>query len=344
MIEGSRSPRISVAAADSFDNLEIWVAELEGGYVPSGTEYVDASLSYASRPLRRHGSWVSTSHGHGWRPRVAVSWRPFTDGWWAYTPSGLTWVAAEPWGWVTSHYGIWDYRPVHGWVWYPGLTYSPAWVYWYWGPAHVAWVPAGLYANFYSGHGSFGFGFHYGVYGWAGGGWDGYRHWTFCPTRYFGRRSHRAYWRSGHEIGHQGRYRAVPRGVITTDTRDIGPGSGGSRTRSWRVCARSARLEAARRLAVVCRTSAPSSAGRPICPRRWSRPLSADPPSDPQALPPPCPARGRGRQESLPGRSSGRRASLPRCRGRTRGPSRSAVTGVRVVASSRRSGRHRRRR
>ncbi len=220
-LDGAGYGRASIASAGREDSLEIWAAELDGYSVAGDSRrYVDERLHYEAAPLDRHGSWIGVEGRYAWRPRVANHWRPYSNGWWASSPSGLTWVSYEPWGWVTSHYGFWDYSPAFGWVWYPGSFYSPAWVYWYWGPTHVAWIPAGYYANFYGPR--WGFNFRFGVYGWAGGSWGYWDYWTFCPTRYFGHRTYNAYWRSGRDLGRFGTLHAVPRGVITTDTRAIG--------------------------------------------------------------------------------------------------------------------------
>ncbi len=235
IIEGDYRPEVSLEDAGPIADLEAWAAELSGDQMATG-EYVDESLAYAAAPLEEAGDWVPVSGRVAWRPSVRVGWRPFSDGWWVYTPSGLSWVAYEPWGWVTSHYGAWDYVPGHGWLWFPGTTYSPAWVYWYWGPTHSAWIPSGYYTRFYGPR--FDFGFRFGVYGWAGGSWDRWTHWTFCPTRYFGRRNYRSYWRSGHDMHRDRRLHAVPRGIITTDTRDLHPRHWGKPTEIVRALER----------------------------------------------------------------------------------------------------------
>jgi hypothetical protein len=220
LVEGDYRPEVTLSDAGPMDDLEYWGSELSGERLAQ-SDYVDDSLAYAAAPLDDAGEWVAPSGRVAWRPSVRVGWRPFSDGWWVYTPSGLSWVAYEPWGWVTSHYGAWDYVPGYGWLWFPGTTYSPAWVYWYWGPTHSAWIPSGYYTRYYGARHDFGF--RFGVYGWAGGSWDRWNHWTFCPTRYFGRRGYRSYWRSGHDMHRDRRLHAVPRGIITTDTRDLHP-------------------------------------------------------------------------------------------------------------------------
>ncbi len=118
------------------------------------------------------------------------------------------------------HYGSWDYVPVHGWVWQPGRVFAPAWVYWYWGPNHVGWCPTGYYTRYYGNR--YGHGFRRGVYGWAGGDWGGYNHWTFVPKGNFGHRGDlRRYAVPTDRLRSLGP--EVPRGIITTDTRGLRP-------------------------------------------------------------------------------------------------------------------------
>src|SRR6266699_2361022 len=73
--------------------------------------------------LDRHGRWERHSRwGEVWlpgnRPR---DWRPYTDGYWAYTEEwGWYWISAqdeEDWGWVAFHYGRWVFDPDLGWMW-----------------------------------------------------------------------------------------------------------------------------------------------------------------------------------------------------------------------------------
>jgi hypothetical protein len=237
--------RIDVEPAGSSDSLERWARRLdEEGDVDS--RYVGEDLRYAAAPLSRHGSWVDYEGAHYWRPRnVAADWRPYWQGRWAHTPAGMNWVSYEPWGWVTSHYGSWDYIPTYGWAWRPGRTWAPAWVYWYWGPSYTGWCPTGYYTRYYGSRWGHNTGFHSGVYGWAGGDWGHFNNWTFVPANYFrgyrkgyrdgywdGRRDGR--WEDWRERRNVGRY-AVPvdqigrrggaleRGIVTTDTRPLTP-------------------------------------------------------------------------------------------------------------------------
>src|SRR5438105_1883354 len=93
------------------------------------------------------GNWIEVGdYGYGWQPDVAVSdsnWRPYSDGYWAYTDVGWTWVSYEDFGWATYHYGRWARLTDYGWVWFPGsdLDWGPAWVSWRTGGDYVGWAP-----------------------------------------------------------------------------------------------------------------------------------------------------------------------------------------------------------
>jgi len=95
------------------------------------------------------GSWIEVAdYGYCWQPDVVVSntsWRPYADGYWAYTDLGWTWVSYEDFGWATYHYGRWARLADYGWVWVPGrdrdLEWGPAWVSWRTGDQYVGWAP-----------------------------------------------------------------------------------------------------------------------------------------------------------------------------------------------------------
>jgi hypothetical protein len=93
------------------------------------------------------GNWIEVEgYGYGWQPELATSdpnWRPYADGYWAYTDVGWAWVSYEDFGWATYHYGRWSNLADYGWVWFPGsdLEWGPAWVSWRTGGDHVGWAP-----------------------------------------------------------------------------------------------------------------------------------------------------------------------------------------------------------
>jgi Family of unknown function (DUF6600) len=93
------------------------------------------------------GNWIEVGdYGYGWQPDVATgdpNWRPYSDGYWAYTDVGWTWISYEDFGWATYHYGRWANLADYGWVWFPGsdLEWGPAWVSWRTGGDYVGWAP-----------------------------------------------------------------------------------------------------------------------------------------------------------------------------------------------------------
>ena len=215
-----------IADAGPFDSLERWGDELAAG-ARQAELYVEPELSYQAAPLADYGSWVSVNSAWYWQPRVAAGWRPYWDGRWGWTPSGLTWISDEPWGWMPYHYGSWASMPGYGWLWRPGRLYSPAWVYWHWSDDWVGWCPTGYYTNWYGpwgyGYGSgygYGYGFRCGIYGWAGGNWGFYNDWNFAPNYCLRRRDQRRHHRRGGDLGRElGPH--VPRGLVTTETRGL---------------------------------------------------------------------------------------------------------------------------
>ncbi len=135
----------------------------------NGARYVSADYDYEydQADLEDNGTWfyAPTWGRYCWRPTVAPDWRPYTLGYWRWTPCGLTWVSYEPWGWLPYHYGTWAFDVSFGWCWLPGAFYSPAWVYWNYTPGWVGWCPIGYYGFFGAYYRSarlwYGGGFHY---------------------------------------------------------------------------------------------------------------------------------------------------------------------------------------
>ena len=105
----------------------------------------DISIDFFYDNLGSDGSWVEVAdYGYCWQPSIAVSnssWRPYADGYWAYTDVGWTWVSYEDFGWATYHYGRWTRLRDRGWFWVPGRAWGPAWVSWRTGGDYVGWAP-----------------------------------------------------------------------------------------------------------------------------------------------------------------------------------------------------------
>ena len=101
--------------------------------------------------LESDGDWIETGdYGYVFHPREAESsrWRPYTNGRWAYTDVGWTWISEESFGWATYHYGRWTRLRGIGWVWVPGNEWAPAWVSWRKSNEYVGWAPLPPEARF----------------------------------------------------------------------------------------------------------------------------------------------------------------------------------------------------
>lgn len=103
----------------------------------------DVSFEYFEEALSPYGEWIEVAdYGLCWRPTgVAEDWAPYTDGYWAYTDAGWTWVSYEEWGGIAYHYGRWIHLVDDGWVWVPDYVWGPAWVSWRSSDDYVGWAP-----------------------------------------------------------------------------------------------------------------------------------------------------------------------------------------------------------
>lgn len=145
--------------------------------------------AYFYQELSPYGRWILGEDNEWyWQPNTVVGnveWRPYWDnGRWIYTDAGWYWGSDYPWGWVAFHYGRWHLHPHHGWIWYPGREWGPAWVTWRSGGDYCGWAPLPPHAHFdgpsgryfYRGHAvevNFDFGLSFG-------------HFNFCYTRQMG--------------------------------------------------------------------------------------------------------------------------------------------------------------
>jgi hypothetical protein len=227
VVDATSRSRVALYQAPALTDVERWAEELEAAAARTDAQPLASDLRYAGSRLDRYGSWIDTTAGEAWRPRVESGWRPYWDGHWTYSPGGLVWTSYEPWGWVPYHYGQWDFHPVHGWLWYPGAVYAPAHVVWYWGSSYAAWVPAGYYRNFYARRFGFHLSFGAGFYGVSYAGWNAYRDWVFCPRSSLGYWNQHRFHRDHRVLVDDRHFDGGRRGFITADT-------GGLDARRWR--------------------------------------------------------------------------------------------------------------
>jgi len=101
--------------------------------------------------LSKYGSFVQhVSYGEVWVPTATpLGWHPYPPCQWVRTKQ-FGWYFDDPsdWGRIVHHYGRWANDPQMGWVWAPGLEFSPGWVAWRTNANWVGWVPLPPMQNF----------------------------------------------------------------------------------------------------------------------------------------------------------------------------------------------------
>ncbi|WP_100629692.1 DUF6600 domain-containing protein [Algoriphagus formosus] len=114
---------------------------------PSKAEaYHGISFQVFYDELMPYGDWVRDArHGFIWLPAVGPDFHPYgTNGHWAMTEFGNTWVSYYDWGWAPFHYGRWYFDDFYrSWAWIPGYEWGPAWVSWRTGGGYYGWAPLG---------------------------------------------------------------------------------------------------------------------------------------------------------------------------------------------------------
>jgi hypothetical protein len=123
---------------------------LTGTTQSAKAQYDDVSLQTFYDELSPYGTWINDpEYGYVWRPDVdQADFRPYySNGRWAMTEYGNTWVSNYDWGWAPFHYGRWMYNRYNNWVWLPDTTWGPAWVDWRSGGGQYGWAPMGPSIN-----------------------------------------------------------------------------------------------------------------------------------------------------------------------------------------------------
>lgn len=132
------------------DEFWRWVSERRRPAEPSRTaEQIGSRAASRAAILDSYGDWIYVDSYWAWRPRVAVTWVPYSYGRWYWTPVGWSWISYEPWGWYPYHYGSWTYHPRHGWLWCWDWVWGPAWVHWFYSGSYIGWCPRGYYDSWY---------------------------------------------------------------------------------------------------------------------------------------------------------------------------------------------------
>jgi hypothetical protein len=132
----------------------VWAAKLK--HQGPSAEYLPPDLMYDADCLDEYGRWEFVIYDGAkrwfWRPtNIYVGWSPFTMGVWTEWCGDQTWIPAEPFGYVTHHYGNWVYMG-NFWYWAPpvvsvrvGFPLLDIGFFWY--PGRVAWIHRGVYVG-----------------------------------------------------------------------------------------------------------------------------------------------------------------------------------------------------
>ena len=116
----------------------------EENYQDDGYNTGNVSLQTFYDELSPYGTWIQDpQYGYVWRPDVnQEEFRPYyTNGRWAMTEYGNTWVSNYDWGWAPFHYGRWVINSYRQWIWLPDTNWGPAWVDWRSGDGYYGWAP-----------------------------------------------------------------------------------------------------------------------------------------------------------------------------------------------------------
>jgi hypothetical protein len=107
------------------DDLDQWNQQRESdlsSYASAQGSYAGSPYQYGTDDLNYYGQYYDEAgYGDLWQPNgVGSDWDPFSNGYWANTGGGYTWVSAYPWGWLPYRYGHWVFLTGRGWFWAPG--------------------------------------------------------------------------------------------------------------------------------------------------------------------------------------------------------------------------------
>ena len=131
----------------------IWQSRLSS---QESQKYLPNNLAYEAYALDKNGVWENVYYRNKyhrfWRPTaVAVGWSPYSMGHWTLWNGDQCWIPAEPFGYVTHHYGSWLFTNGH-WYWTApiiGINLSTIGISFGWYPGRVSWVSSGSYIGWY---------------------------------------------------------------------------------------------------------------------------------------------------------------------------------------------------
>jgi hypothetical protein len=106
------------------DDLDEWSKQRDESLstYAAANHYTQSPYQYGASDLNYYGQYTEDpEYGNVWQPYgVSADWDPFSNGYYANSGLGATWVSAYPWGWMPYRYGRWVFIGGRGWCWSPG--------------------------------------------------------------------------------------------------------------------------------------------------------------------------------------------------------------------------------
>jgi hypothetical protein len=106
------------------DELDEWSKQRDDSLraYAAANHYTQSPYQYGASDLNYYGQYTDDpEYGSVWQPNgVGADWNPFSNGYYADSGIGPTWVSSYPWGWMPYRYGRWVFINARGWFWQPG--------------------------------------------------------------------------------------------------------------------------------------------------------------------------------------------------------------------------------
>jgi hypothetical protein len=104
------------------DELDEWSKQRESAQGTYNAANPALPYQYGADDLSNYGQYTNDpEYGNVWQPYgVGMDWDPYSNGYYANTGLGYTWVSAYSWGWMPFRFGRWIFINGRGWVWAPG--------------------------------------------------------------------------------------------------------------------------------------------------------------------------------------------------------------------------------
>jgi FecR protein len=106
------------------DDLDDWSKQRDEALTSynAANHHTQSPYQYGASDLDQYGQYTQDpQYGNVWQPYgVSMDWDPFSNGYYANSGIGTTWVSSYPWGWMPYRYGRWIFINGRGWCWAPG--------------------------------------------------------------------------------------------------------------------------------------------------------------------------------------------------------------------------------